>query len=88
MVVAELLEIGALTQLTQVVRRLGDGECPWTKEQSAWDLLYYMRKELIEVEEELRKHRRADAPAQDLVGELGDVLFDALLLIRVQGVDA
>jgi NTP pyrophosphatase (non-canonical NTP hydrolase) len=76
-----------LGDLTRLVQRLGDGECPWTKQQSAADILFYLRTEMIEVEEVLRKqHKRpASGPelAQDLIGELGDVLFDALLLIRV-----
>lgn len=76
-----------LGDLARVVQRLGDGECPWTKQQSAADILFYLRTEMIEVEEVLRKQHKqpASSPelAQELVGELGDVLFDALLLIRV-----
>jgi NTP pyrophosphatase (non-canonical NTP hydrolase) len=43
-------------------------------------MLFYLRKELIEVEEELRKDE-IDGTA--LADELGDVLFDALMLIEV-----
>jgi len=72
--------------LTDVVQRLGV-ECPWTKQQSAADMLYHLRSEVLEVETVLREQRahpeRAAKLAHDLVGELGDVLFDALLLIRV-----
>ena len=39
--------------LRDLVGRLGR-ECPWTKEQRAHDMLYYTRKECLEVEEVLR----------------------------------
>jgi NTP pyrophosphatase (non-canonical NTP hydrolase) len=39
--------------LAALVSRLGV-ECPWTKEQHAMDMLYYTRKECLEVEEVLR----------------------------------
>ena len=69
---ARLGELGALVE--DLGRR-----CPWTAAQQAADMLYYTRRELLEVEEVLRK-RQGDAR---LAEEVGDVLFDALLLAQV-----
>ncbi len=68
-----------LNSLTANVGALGV-ECPWTRRQKTADMLFYLRKELLEVEEELRKPK-VDGAA--LANELGDVLFDALMLIEV-----
>ena len=43
-----------LNSLTANVGALGV-ECPWTRRQKTADMLFYLRKELLEVEEELRK---------------------------------
>ena len=69
-----------LARLGALVEDLGR-RCPWTAAQQAGDMLYYTRRELIEVEEVLRK-RQGDAR---LAEEVGDVLFDALLLAQVLG---
>ena len=69
----------SLTALTGHIARLGV-ECPWTKKQATADMLFYLRKEIIEVEEELRKD---DVDVHALTKELGDVLFDALMAIEV-----
>ena len=68
-----------LAELTSHISRLGV-ECPWTRRQRTLDMIFYLRKELIEVEEEMRRDS-VDGPA--LAKELGDVLFDALMLIEV-----
>ena len=81
----------ALQSLIGHVDQLGK-ECPWTAAQQPEDMLFHLRKELIEVEEVLRAHRNRPAEAdprlkkpsiEALVTELGDVLFDALMLIEV-----
>jgi hypothetical protein len=41
------------SSLRDLVGRLGR-ECPWTKAQRTHDMLYYTRKECLEVEEVLR----------------------------------
>ena len=68
-----------LTELTSHISRLGV-ECPWTRRQRTSDMIFYLRKELIEVEEEMR---RDSVDGTALAKELGDVLFDALMLIEV-----
>ena len=72
--------------LESLVHRLGR-ECPWTRAQDASDMIYHTRKELLEVEEVFRDaKRRGDSSAPDskeLTKELGDVLFDVLMLIEV-----
>ena len=68
-----------LTALADLVGRLGQ-ECPWTKKQRTSDMLFYVRKECLEVEEVLRLK---DASSTELMQELGDVLFDVLLMIEV-----
>ena len=67
-----------LARLGGLVEELGL-RCPWTAAQRAGDMLYYTRRELLEVEEVLRKEQ-GDAR---LAGEVGDALFDALLLAQV-----
>ena len=72
---APLVRLGELGSLVEDLGR----RCPWTAAQQAGDMLYYTRRELLEVEEVLRK-RQGDAR---LAEEVGDVLFDALLLAQV-----
>lgn len=70
-----------LGELATHVRALG-ATCPWTKAQDARDMLYWTRKECLEVEEVLRKPADSTTGA-DLTKELGDVLFDVMMLIQV-----
>ncbi len=74
-----------LSALAANVRKLGR-ICPWTAKQKVDDMLYWTRREILEVEEVLRRddeeHRRAN-----LTAELGDVLFDVLMAIEVAGRD-
>ena len=78
----------SLATLTTMVQRLGV-ECPWTKAQATEDLIFWARKELIEVEEVLRAAKgsgggkAAPLNGNELVKELGDVLFDTLMMIMV-----
>ena len=70
-----------------MVQALGHG-CPWTKAQRCEDMMFWMRKELIEVEEVLRAADGAGGnpvkpvDGNELIKELGDVLFDALMMIQ------
>jgi NTP pyrophosphatase (non-canonical NTP hydrolase) len=75
---ARLLELAAIVSRLQAV-------CPWTKEQSAADMLAFTREELTETEEALAKMAMgggAVAETRHLESELGDVLFDAMMLIE------
>jgi len=69
------------SRLAKLVSRLGR-ECPWTKAQCTSDMLYYTRKECLEVEECLRCKQ---VDSLELIKELGDVLFDVLMMIEVSG---
>ena len=75
---------GDIQALVQLVERLG-AECPWTKQQDCHDMIYYTRKELLEVEDVFRgaSKGRGSVDAADLTKELGDVLFGALMMIEV-----
>ena len=68
-----------LAALASHVDRLGV-VCPWTRQQKASDMMYYLRSEILEVEKELRQDT---VDGEALSKELGDVLFDALMLIEV-----
>lgn len=75
-----------LLELTAVVSRLHE-VCPWTREQSAADMLAFTRKELVEVEEAMAAcaddgGEPGALPRAQLESELGDVLFDVLMLIE------
>lgn len=76
-----------LLELTAVVSRL-HRVCPWTKTQSASDMIAHTRNELAEVEEAMAacasgSGEEAAAPSRaHLEAELGDVLFDVLMLIE------
>jgi len=67
-----------VSELAAIVDRLGR-ECPWTKSQSTADMLFWLRKEIIEVEEVLRS---PDRDTTKLTKELGDCLFDVLMAIE------
>ena len=74
-----------LAELARLVTRLG-AECPWTRAQNTSDVVRYTRAELLEVEQAAsRSWSEAEAGEQtdELADELGDVLFNALLLIEV-----
>jgi XTP/dITP diphosphohydrolase len=70
--------------LVNIVERLGI-ECPWTRKQNCDDMIYYARKEILEVEDVFRDARKRgeNVDAKELTKELGDVLFDALMMIEV-----
>ena len=58
-----------------------DGGCPWTAEQGALDVLGHAASELEEIREELLLGPASDHNA--LQSELGDLLFNTMLLIKV-----
>lgn len=76
-----------LLELTAVVSRLHKA-CPWTLTQSTTDMVAHTRNELAEVEEAMAActgagGAEAGAPARaHLEAELGDVLFNVLMLIE------
>ena len=72
----------SLAQLATLISRLGQ-TCPWTRAQGPQDMLFWTRKECLEVEEVIRKPAPIDTKA--LTKELGDVLFDVLMMIEVTG---
>ena len=82
--------VSSLSKLSSMVHALGC-DCPWTKAQRTDDMIFWARKELIEVEEVLRTSRGAGGMASgprpinnsELIKELGDVLFDTLMMIQV-----
>lgn len=82
-----LMASDSLTTISGMVQALGHG-CPWTKAQRCEDMMFWMRKELIEVEEVLRAADGAGGnpvkpvDGNELIKELGDVLFDALMMIQ------
>ena len=58
--------------------------CPWFASQSAATMIEWARSELGEVADELKSPAGADpAAAARLDAEIGDLLFDALLLAAV-----
>mmetsp|Transcript_41869 Transcript_41869/g.99386 ORF Transcript_41869/g.99386 Transcript_41869/m.99386 type:complete len:279 (-) Transcript_41869:160-996(-) len=77
-----LVDVG---QLMDVVDSLAscpeDGGCPWTAEQGALDVLVHAVSELEEIRDELLLGPASDHNA--LQSELGDLLFNTLLLIKV-----
>ena len=75
----EIRMADSLVQLAELVSRLGV-ECPWTKAQGTQDMLFYTRKECLEVEE---CFRAKELDKTHLTKELGDVLFDVLMMIEV-----
>ena len=70
-----------LSELVERVAQLGR-ECPWTAEQTPQTVLSYLREECSEVEESLNA-AASEERTSELASELGDVLFNALLLIEV-----
>jgi NTP pyrophosphatase (non-canonical NTP hydrolase) len=80
---ADMSSTNSLDTLATLVGRLGR-ECPWTKSQNTADMLYWTRKECLEVEDVLRTK---EVDGDELTKELGDVLFDVLMMIEVSGRD-
>ena len=68
----------SLVELAMRVATLGR-DCPWTEQQTARSALAMLLDEVAEVEEALDQ----GAPPSDVMAELGDVLFNALLTIEV-----
>ena len=66
-----------------VTTLLAPGGCPWSAEQDAATLVKWLQSECIEVTEAvtLLQRNRSDSAVNDLTSELGDVLFDALMLV-------
>lgn len=54
--------------------------CPWTKIKTASQLCTYAKSEVVEIEDELAQ---SQTDVDGLVGECGDLIFDALLLARI-----
>ncbi|KAJ1629320.1 hypothetical protein T492DRAFT_1011621 [Pavlovales sp. CCMP2436] len=77
---ARLLELAAVVSRLQAV-------CPWTQAQGSASMLAFTRTELVETEEAMAASSgavgvaHAEATAH-LESELGDVLFDVLMLIE------
>ena len=69
----------SLGALRATVEALVAKKEPWTSKQTHADLLFYVRKELLETEEAIR----GNASAKEINAELGDVLFDCMLLIAI-----
>lgn len=63
------------TRLFSVVQNLGES-CPWTASVDAPTMLSWLESEIAELSEEIR---RADC-TEEIISELGDILFDALML--------
>jgi len=73
----------AFSRLAQVVAQLRE-RCPWTGALTHESLLEYLLEESYEVIEAVEAgHTRAE-DAQELGGELGDLLFQVLLHARLQ----
>lgn len=71
--------MNAFDQLVQIVARLrGEGGCPWDRAQTPQSMRPYVLEEAYEVLEAID---RGDAP--ELRKELGDVLFQIVLLSRM-----
>ena len=77
--------VGEVEQLLRVVNALTssptDGGCPWTAEQDAMGIIQHCKGELDEIAEEIVLGD--DAEQQALESELGDLLFNTILLIKL-----
>jgi NTP pyrophosphatase (non-canonical NTP hydrolase) len=83
MVPRHSVSLPRLLELAAVVSRL-QTVCPWTQTQSAADMLAFTRMELVETEEAMGALAASSATAH-LESELGDVLFNVLMLIEACG---
>lgn len=82
----ESIGIAEMADLWSVIASLtanpmSEGGCPWTAEQGALDIIQHARSELEEIADELKLGSSSAHNA--LQSELGDMLFNTLLLIRV-----
>ena len=71
-------------RLHRVVSCLGDS-CPWTESITSEDMLHYLESEIRELREEIVATKRCNERAKAdqkvaMISELGDVLFDVLML--------
>jgi NTP pyrophosphatase (non-canonical NTP hydrolase) len=66
-------------RLLSVVEELSQS-CPWTKSITCRDMVTWLRSECAEVKEALQDAKTSPAALQHLTAEIGDVLFDALML--------
>ena len=57
--------------------------CPWTQVKTAAQLCMYTKSEVAEIEEELAASAHGEDKTAAIVGEVGDLLFDVLLLARI-----
>ena len=82
---ADKRAVGEVEQLLRVVNALttcpSEGGCPWTAEQDAMGIIEHAKGELDEVREEIILGD--DAEHKALESELGDLLFNAILLIKL-----
>lgn len=82
---ADKRAVGEVEQLLRVVNALTscptEGGCPWTAEQDAMGIIEHAKGELDEVREEIVLGDAAEHKA--LESELGDLLFNAILLIKL-----
>ncbi len=58
-------------------------QCPWTQVKTATQLCAYAKSEVTEIEEELKAAARGEDKTAAIVGEVGDLIFDALLLAMI-----
>lgn len=71
----------AMEMLVAAVERLRL-VCPWTAAQKSDNMIHFVRKEILELEEVFLASRHSPLHTANLTQELGDVLFDVLLLIQ------
>jgi len=70
---------GQLLEVIDILEKVcGEDGCPWVKAQTAAKHIQELKKELAEVESALQK-----GDNENLAEELGDVLWDILMLIRI-----
>jgi len=68
-----------LIEVLNIVERVrGEKGCPWIKEQTAEKHIKELKSEIEEVETALKNN-----DLENLSEELGDVLYDVLLLIKI-----
>ena len=68
-----------IEQLENVVNSVLE-RCPWTSQTKATAMINYTQSEISEVKEELARERVHE---EDLEEELGDLMFDVLLLLKI-----
>ena len=60
-------------------------DCPWTKSITAKDMIKWLQSEVVELQDEMdllcnQNDNNESQAKQALVSELGDILFDCLML--------